>query len=145
MNFYQAAGLILAVIAGACLMELLLGVLPKVWRERRMSGDGTEYAHAPEFLSEIPQAYQAGGSIRGMLERLEAGWENQPEGKKAREALEYLEQSRYKDYETALFGRLSDHTPECELWLREILELELCRKRFQKTPEGVTEEGEKRR
>lgn len=80
------------------------------------------------FLSAMERGYQAAGSIRGMLIILRKKWEKGPERVRICAALDYLENSRYKDYETAL-GYLNDHTEEFDRFLKDLLEREIRRKR----------------
>lgn len=54
-------------------------------------------------------------------------------GRRARKRLyaasSYLKESRYKDYETALYTYASDGTEECRKVMEEIIEMELRKRR----------------
>ena len=70
----------------------------------------------------VPRAYESAGTLRGMLTLLV---EQCPkENGRAKAALDYLEHSRYRDYETAL-AYLSDSSAVCEKQIREVLKREI--------------------
>lgn len=78
------------------------------------------------FFCEIKRAYRNTENIRSALALMEAKLKE--EGRKdalfrVARALDYLENSRYKDYETAL-SYLSDGLPESDEAIREILTME---------------------
>ena len=74
------------------------------------------------FLAAIPRAYESSGTLQGMLTLLV---EQCPkENGRAKAALDYLEHSRYRDYETAL-AYLSDSSAVCEKQIREVLKREI--------------------
>ena len=73
-------------------------------------------------LDAVPRAYESAGTLRGMLTLLV---EQCPkENGRAKAALDYLEHSRYRDYETAL-AYLSDSSAVCEKQIREVLKREI--------------------
>ena len=69
-----------------------------------------------------PETYESSGTLQGMLTLLV---EQCPkENGRAKAALDYLEHSRYRDYETAL-AYLSDSSAVCEKQIREVLKREI--------------------
>lgn len=78
--------------------------------------------YSQAFLDAVPRAYESAGTLRGMLTLLV---EQCPkENGRAKAALDYLEHSRYQDYETAL-AYLSDSSAVCEKQIREVLKREI--------------------
>ena len=78
--------------------------------------------YSQAFLDAVPRAYESAGTLRGMLTLLV---EQCPkENGRAKAALDYLEHSRYRDYETAL-AYLSDSSAVCEKQIREVLKREI--------------------
>ena len=79
-------------------------------------------SYSQAFLDAVPRAYESAGTLRGMLTLLV---EQCPkENGRAKAALDYLEHSRYRDYETAL-AYLSDSSAVCEKQIREVLKREI--------------------
>lgn len=105
--------LILAV--GALLCFLLLRWKPTLRFQR--------IRYPPEFLFSMERAYEVTGDVRGMLGILEHDFEKESIHKYIVEALKYLNESRYRDYETAL-ELLSDESWEYMETYRLILEKE---------------------
>ena len=79
--------------------------------------------YPPEFLFSMERAYEVTGDVRGMLGILEHDFEQESIHKYIVEALKYLNESRYRDYETAL-ELLSDESWEYMETYRLILEKE---------------------
>ena len=104
--------LILAV--GALLCFLLLRWKPTLRFQR--------IRYPPEFLFSMERAYEVTGDVRGMLGILEHDFEKESIHKYIVEALKYLNESRYRDYETAL-ELLSDESWEYMETYRLILSL----------------------
>lgn len=78
--------------------------------------------YSQAFLDAVPRAYESSGTLRGMLTLLV---EQCPkENGRAKAALDYLEHSRYRDYETAL-AYLSDSSAVCEKQIQEVLKKEI--------------------
>ena len=78
--------------------------------------------YSQAFLDAVPRAYESAGTLRGMLTLLV---EQCPkENGRAKAAMDYLEHSRYRDYETAL-AYLSDSSAVCEKQIREVLKREI--------------------
>ena len=78
--------------------------------------------YSQAFLDAVPRAYESAGTLRGMLTLLV---EQCPkENGRAKAALDYLEHSRYQDYETAL-AYLSDSSAVCEKQIGEVLKREI--------------------
>lgn len=127
---YEYLGLCLAVFFGCCLFLLLF----VDWLKKRKTGCPLYRQRLPKklnsmlFLSAMEQGYQAAGSIRGMLLILRKKWTKGPESIRIRAAIDYLENSRYKDYETTL-SYLTDHTKEFDSILQDLLEREIRRQR----------------
>lgn len=105
--------LILAV--GVLLCFLLLRWKPTLQFQR--------IRYPPEFLFSMERAYEVTGDVRGMLGILEHDFEKESIHKYIVEALNYLNESRYRDYETAL-ELLSDESWEYMETYRLILEKE---------------------
>ncbi len=85
-------------------------------------GKEIQKAYSQAFLGCVPRAYESAGTLRGMLTLLV---EQCPkENGRAKAALDYLEHSRYRDYETAL-AYLSDSSAVCEKQIREVLKREI--------------------
>lgn len=78
--------------------------------------------YSQAFLDAIPRAYASSGTLRGMLILLIEQWPK--ENGRAKAALDYLDHSRYRDYETAL-AYLSDSSAVCEKQIREVLKREI--------------------
>ncbi len=117
--------LVLVLIAG-----MLLGA---VWTE--FKNNGASYmkkmpkgSFDKQFLISITKAYGLAGNIKGMLLLLKSNYQKGYPAVKILAALDYLEHSRHQDYETAL-SYLSDHTPECEELMENILEQEIRKQR----------------
>ena len=73
-------------------------------------------------MDAIPRAYESSGTLRGMLTLL---LEQCPkENGRVKAALDYLDHSRYRDYETALHY-LSDSSDACEKQIGEVLKREI--------------------
>lgn len=79
--------------------------------------------YPPEFLFSMERAYEVTGDVRGMLGILKHDFEQESIHKYIVEALKYLNESRYRDYETAL-ELLSDESWEYMETYRLILEKE---------------------
>lgn len=79
--------------------------------------------HTPKaFLDAIPRAYASSGTLRGMLILLIEQWPK--ENGRAKAAMDYLDHSRYRDYETTL-SYLSDSSAACETRMEEVLKKEI--------------------
>lgn len=76
------------------------------------------------FIESVQISYEVTRDIRGMLKLLESKWSGGT-SKRISAALDYLEHSRYRDYETALYEYLSDGSDELEKLLDEVLEKEI--------------------
>ena len=117
--------LVMVLIAG-----MLLGAL---WTEFKNSGASylkkmPKGTFDKQFLISITKAYGLAGNIKGMLLLLKSNYQKGNPAAKVLAALDYLEHSRHQDYETAL-SYLSDHTPECEELIENILEQEIRKQR----------------
>lgn len=132
MNSYLWLGISLAAMAG---FFLLLLVAWASWvRERRKE--------IPAYSKRLPavrygdveknifrDSYRAAGSIEGMLRVAAEKIPGHRERRCLRAALSYLEESRYKDYETALYAYASDGTQECRGLFQDMLEMEIRKRR----------------
>lgn len=123
---YVGLGILLACLSGCCLLAFFLNLILNEYRRqtplylRRLP----KKEYPEEFLNAINRAYETTGTIRGMLVLLQEKWKKGPAGKRIPAALDYLEHSRYRDYETALFY-LSDQSTACEATLQKVLEKEV--------------------
>lgn len=118
---YEYIGLGLAVSLGCCFLMTLFFDWVKKCRKNRpfYQRKMPNKRNSIQFFNALEQGYQAAGSIRGMLLILRRKWPGNPEQIRIRAALDYLENSRYKDYETTL-SYLSDHTRFCGEFLQKI-------------------------
>lgn len=131
MNSSLLMGIILSAVSGLFL------VIAVVW---------TAYSRVhwktPEYTQKLPEAsytgndrellrscYNAAGSIEGMLSIGLSKCKDKKIKKRLRAADSYLKESRYKDYETALFFYASDGSEETKALFQDIIETEL-RKRI---------------
>ena len=121
--FYSIIGialLLLSAVTIACMVVFEVrdrkAGKPLPWKRKFQ----TPYSQA--FLDAVPRAYESSGTLRGMLTLLV---EQCPkENGRAKAALDYLEHSRYRDYETAL-AYLSDSSAACEKQIQEVLKKEI--------------------
>lgn len=126
MTSYHYLGLIFACAAGICLLASVLCLVILKTSERRplYLRRLPRKRHPEEFLKAVENAYEVSGDIRGMLLLLQEKWKKGVPAKRVPAALDYLENSRYKDFETTL-RYLSDQTDTCETVLNGILEKEI--------------------
>lgn len=126
MAAYHYLGLVSACIAGACLaVSVLCLILLKASEQTPLYCRRLPHKKYPEeFLKAIETAYDAAGDIRGMLLLLQGKWKKGVPGKRIPAALDYLENSRYRDFETTL-RYLSDKTEACEAVIERIQEKEI--------------------
>ena len=99
--FYIVIGIVLLLLSAGTIAVMVLFEI----RDRR-AGNIQQGKRLPKkpyskaFLAAIPRAYESSGTLQGMLTLLV---EQCPkENGRAKAALDYLEHSRYRDYETAL-------------------------------------------
>ena len=121
--FYIVIGIVLLLLSAGTIAVMVLFEI----RGRR-AGNIQQGKRLPKkpyskaFLAAIPRAYESSGTLQGMLTLLV---EQCPkENGRAKAALDYLEHSRYRDYETAL-AYLSDSSAVCEKQIREVLKREI--------------------
>ena len=121
--FYIVIGIVLLLLSAGTIAVMVLFEI----RDRR-AGNIQQGKRLPKklysqaFLDAVPRAYESAGTLRGMLTLLV---EQCPkENGRAKAALDYLEHSRYQDYETAL-AYLSDSSAVCEKQIREVLKREI--------------------
>lgn len=119
-------GYVFAAIAAASLIAffICLGKESSVIRYRKKGKTN----HSPQFIKEMSLAYEAGGSIRQMLYLMERTCRQKAVRQDIRDAIHYLEHSRYKDYETAL-ACLSDGSREYQELCRELIRKEAAKHR----------------
>lgn len=120
--FYTVMGVLL--LGMACTGAVLF-----IWQDIRERKNTMPWKKRPpkkgyseEFLASIGRAYEASGSIRGMLQILKEKYPR--EKRRAEMALAYLEHSRYKDYETTL-DCFSDGSSACQKAVEEVLKREI--------------------
>lgn len=82
-----------------------------------------------ETVQCLRNAYRAAGSIEGMLLLAPRKCRQKKARKRFRAAGSYLKDSRYRDYETALYLFASDGSPDCKKLFTYIIELEVQKKR----------------
>ena len=121
--FYIVIGIVLLLLSAGTIAVMVLFEI----RDRR-AGNIQQGKRLPKklysqaFLDAVPRAYESAGTLRGMLTLLV---EQCPkENGRAKAALDYLEHSRYQDYETALayLAETGDADRDCRFDVAEILE-----------------------
>ena len=113
---------------------IVVGFLAYCLFSRKTSSHWHKIRYPPEFLSSMEKAYEVTGNIRGMLVILEHDFAKESIHKYITEALVYLNESRYRDYETAM-GLLSDESWEYMETYRAIIEKEAMKsKRLEMKP-----------
>ncbi len=126
MTSYHYLGLLLACIAGGCFLTsgVCLMILKESERIPLYCRKLPRKSYPAEVIQAIETAYDATGDIKAMLLLLQEKWKKGVAGKRIPAALDYLENSRYKDFETTL-QYLSDQTEACERVIKSILEKEI--------------------
>lgn len=97
--------------------------------------------YKPETVACLQNAYQAAGNIEGMLLLASRKCWQKKARKRFRAAESYLKDSRYRDYETALFTYASDGSRECDEVCSYVIWQEACKSRglpMKKRSEGET-------
>ena len=121
--FYIVIGIVLLLLSAGTIAVMVLFEI----RDRR-AGNIQQGKRLPKkpyskaFLAAIPRAYASSGTLRGMLILLIEQWPK--ENGRAKAALDYLDHSRYRDYETTL-SYLSDSSAACETRMEEVLKKEI--------------------
>lgn len=130
MTSYHYIGLLLAVLSGVCLIAFFYTIIRQIQKRKRplYCRKLPKVNYSDSFWQAVKDSYQITGDIRGMLQLLETKW-NGKTGKRIAASLDYLNHSRYRDYETALYRYLSDGSKEGEVVLNNILELEIRKQR----------------
>lgn len=82
-----------------------------------------------EFLEEMQEFYRISGSVEGMLVLSGEQCRDIKIARKMAAAVSYLKESRYRDFETALFRYAWDGTEETKKLFEQILETEIRKKR----------------
>lgn len=131
MNSSLLMGIILSAVSGLFL------VIAVVWTAYSLI-----HWKMPEYTQKLPEAsytgndrellrscYNAAESIEGMLSIGISKCKDKKIKKRLRAADSYLKESRYKDYETALFFYASDGSEETKALFQDMIETEL-RKRI---------------
>ena len=83
--------------------------------------------YKPETVACLQNAYQVAGSIEGMLFLASRKCWQKKARKRFRAAESYLKDSRYRDYETALFTYASDGSRECDEVCSYVIWQEACK------------------
>ena len=94
-----------------------------------------------ETIHCLQSAYRAAGTIEGMLLLASRKCRQKKARKRFRAAGSYLKDSRYRDYETALFIYASDGSRECDEVCSYVIWQEACKSRglpMKKRSEGET-------
>lgn len=81
--------------------------------------------YKPETVACLQGAYRVAGSIEGMLLLASRKCRQKKARKRFRAAISYLKDSRYQDYETALYLFASDGSLDCKNLFTYIIELEV--------------------
>lgn len=125
MAVYMITGIALS-MSSAAILAVLVSDLARRGRKPLYKRKLNKVAYPEDFFCGFKKAYQNTEDIRGTLSLMEARLKE--EGRKdallrVAKAVDYLENSRYKDYETAL-SYLSDGSPESDEAIRGILAME---------------------
>lgn len=121
--FYSIIGIVLLLLSAGTIGWMV--VLEVRDRKRNPIQSGKKRWKKPysqAFLDAIPRAYASSGTLRGMLILLIEQWPK--ENGRAKAALDYLDHSRYRDFETAM-EYLSDSSDSCEKTIGEVLKREI--------------------
>lgn len=126
MTAYHYIGLALAVLSGGCLTAFFYSLsLQAQEKKRPLYRRKLPKTNYPDSFPEtVRLAYEVTGDIREMLQLLESSWDGKIQ-RRIMAARDYLEHSRYRDYETALYHYLSDGSEECEQIIGQVLEQEI--------------------
>lgn len=81
----------------------------------------------PQFYEELTSGYREAGDIKEALEGMLSKYPRGRAARRIRASLDYLENSRYRDYETALYGYVWDKKEESAALLAEILVQDLAK------------------
>ena len=90
-----------------------------------------------ETVQCLQSAYRAAGTIEGMLLLASRKCRQKKARKRFRAAGSYVKDSRYRDYETALYLFASDGSPDCKKLFTYIIELEVQKKTWASYEKGV--------
>ena len=82
-----------------------------------------------ETIHCLQSAYRAAGTIEGMLLLASRKCRQKKARKRFRASISYLKDSRYRDYETALYLFASNGSSDCENLFTYIIELEVQKNR----------------
>ena len=131
MNSNLLMGIILSVISG---LFLVMGAAWMVysrirWKTPENIQKRPEASYTGDDRELLRSCYNAAGSIEGMLSIGISKCKDRKIKKRLRAADSYLKESRYRDYETALFFYASDGSEKTKALFKEMLETEL-RKRI---------------
>lgn len=85
--------------------------------------------YKPETVACLQGAYRAAGNIEGMLLLASRKCRQKKARERFRAAGSYLKDSRYRDYETALYLLASDGSPDCKNLFTYIIGLEVRKNR----------------
>ncbi|HAX51814.1 MAG TPA: hypothetical protein DIW17_09920 [Clostridiales bacterium] len=123
---YITLGILLAFLSGGCMVVCLLNVIRSETKNKKplYLRKLPKKPYPEEFADALRGAYCTTGDIRGMLLLLQSKWEKGTAAKRIPAALDYLENSRYRDYETTFFY-LSDQSADVDTILQKILEKEV--------------------
>ncbi len=127
MTEYQF--IIAPALAAACVLAVILLVRRfKKKKQPLYRRKLPKITYPDAFWEAVRKSYDITGDIRAMLRLLETEWKGKA-GKRIAASLDYLEHSRYRDYETALYQYLSDGSGEAGRTLGQIIELEVRKQR----------------
>lgn len=131
MNSNLLMGIILAVISGLFLVMAVVWMIYNYiyWRTPDYMRKLPEASYTGEERELLRSCYNVAGSIEGMLSICISKCKDKKLKKRLRAADSYLKESRYKDYETALFFYASDGSKETEALFRDMIENELRKRR----------------
>lgn len=125
-NLYM--GMMLAVLAGCFFLLFCWQICQTVKNGKRpLYLQKRKAVNYPEmFLEKMKNAYQVAGSFQGMLQVLKQDLTLEKKiQRRVLASLDYLEHSRYKDYETMLYEYLWDGSEQCRQVLDQILAAEI--------------------
>lgn len=124
MISYRYIGVLLMALSICCLIVFLICIMMRKKRRPLYRGKLPKIQYPEGFAGAVLLAYEVTGDIRGMLQLLKSKWNGKAE-KRIAASLDYLNHSRYRDYETALYKYLSDGSEQVEEALDQVLEKEI--------------------
>lgn len=139
---YIWMGILLSGLAGVCLVGLIAGGIVSYLRKPAYKKTKRKICISAEFYYEFKEYYQRTENIRETLDVMRELYPKRAYAKRIEVAIDYLEHSHYKDYETALYRYLLDERQMASSILSEVLLKDLLKRRRlpDKEAERITNE-----